>query len=102
MDKRLFSLTSMVITHLALTYNPCCNIVDFGSDRIYSAIFAVIYTIAPPKSSRLLHTLQWRSCTLENSAIAGVFRKLSNAYLNSSNVNVLPSGRNVIVARTLG
>ena len=33
------------------------------------------------------------------AAIAGVCRQLSNAYLNSSNVNVLLAGRNVIVSR---
>ena len=33
------------------------------------------------------------------AAIAGVCRQLSKAYLNSSNVNVLLAGSNVIVAR---
>jgi hypothetical protein len=47
----------MVITHLAvddfvlvqltLALNPCSNVVDFGSDRKYSAIFAAIYANAP-------------------------------------------------------
>jgi hypothetical protein len=57
MGEWIFSLTSMVITHLAvddsvlvqlsLMLNPCSNIVDFGSDRKYSAIFSVPYANAP-------------------------------------------------------
>ena len=35
----------------------------------------------------------------QKPANAGIFRQLSNAYLNYFKVNVLPSGRNVIVAR---
>ena len=45
------------------------------------------------------HALQWKSCALGNHMNAGVFRQLFNAYFSSSNVNVLLSGRNVIVAR---
>jgi hypothetical protein len=46
----------------------------------------------------LRHALQWKSRALKNSGIAGVFRQLYNAYLTSSNANVLPYGRSVIVA----
>jgi hypothetical protein len=40
--------------------------------------------------------LQIESC---ENALAGVCRQLSNAYLNSSNANVLPSANNNKVAR---
>ena len=41
----------------------------------------------------------WTICENATTAIAGVCCQLSNAYLNSSNVNVLLAGRNVIVSR---
>jgi hypothetical protein len=49
-------------------------------------------------TSRPCHALQWRSCALEPRAIAGVWRQLSNAYLNSSYADVLLTAMNVIVA----
>jgi hypothetical protein len=57
MDNGIFSQTSMVITHLAvdeyapvqlaLTKNPCSNILDLAEIGKYSAIFAVKYANCP-------------------------------------------------------
>jgi hypothetical protein len=47
----------------------------------------------------LRHALQWKSFVLENSAIAGVCRQLSSAYLNYSNANSLLTVINVMLAR---
>jgi hypothetical protein len=44
--------------------------------------------------------LQWKSCALENRAIAGVFRQLFNEYLTSSNANFHPTVMNVSACQT--
>ena len=43
--------------------------------------------------------IKFNSAAFENHTSAWVCRQLSNAYLNSSNANVIQSGRNFIVAR---
>jgi hypothetical protein len=51
------------------------------------------------KIYNLRHALQWKSCALEHRAIAGVYHQLSNAYLNYSKANILPTVKNLTVAR---
>jgi hypothetical protein len=56
-------------------------------------------TFCTSQPKNLFHALQWESCEITQPEIAGVCRQLSNACLNSSNANVLPSENNYKVAR---
>ena len=63
--------------------------------RVLVEKYSLYYPTLEP-SSRITMFI---SCKNVPPAIAGVCRQLSNAYLNSSNVNVLLAGRTVIVSR---
>jgi hypothetical protein len=72
------------------------NFICFTTRTLRMFIKNIFFTSQP---QNLRHKLQWKRCALAHRANAGVYRQLSNAYLNSSNANALHTVMNVIVAR---